>query len=330
MNNRQAIKIAGIGSYLPERVMTNTDFEKFLDTSDEWIRTRTGIRERRIAENGEDALTMAKEASLRALNDAKLTAQDLDLIIVATSTPCVPLPATACYLQNELGCLGIAAFDISAACSGFVYALINGSFLMASGRYRHALIVGAEKMSSITDFDDRGICILLGDGAGAVVIAPADNDTSGLYNHCMGSDGSGAPMLCVPAGGSTTPASADTVDQGLHYLKMNGREVYKFAVVKMQEVIAETIDKSGIGTDDLALIVPHQSNQRIIESAANKLGIPMSKFVINIDRCGNTSAASIPLALDEAYRQNRVKPGDWILLVGFGAGYTWASALIRI
>jgi len=322
--------IRGIGSYLPEKVMTNADFEKFLDTSDEWIRTRSGIRERRIAGDDEDSLTMAVQASQRALDDAKLQPEDIDLIILATSTPNVPIPATACYLQKELGCDHTAAFDLQAACSGFVYALVNGTFLMTSGRYRNALIVGTEKMSSITDFKDRSVCVLLGDGAGAVVISQADNEISGMYDHCLGANGSGTQMLWVPAGGSREPASIKTVNERLHYLKMNGREVYKFAVIKMRQVIDESLKRAGITVDDLALIVPHQSNQRIIESVSDKLGIPISKFAMNIDRCGNTSAASVPLALDEAYQQGRVKRGDWILLAGFGAGYTWASALFRL
>ncbi|MHC4441114.1 MAG: beta-ketoacyl-ACP synthase III [Planctomycetota bacterium] len=330
MDKKLSLMIRGTGSYLPERVMTNADFAKFLDTSDEWIHTRTGIRERRIAGDDEDSLTMAKEASIRALDSAGVSASEIDLIVVATSTPYVPLPATACYLQRELGCGHTAAFDVSAACSGFVYALVNGSYLMTSGRYGHALIVGSEKMSTVTDFTDRTVCVLLGDAAGAVVLSPADNGVSGLYDHILGADGSGAGMLHIPGGGTKTPASIESVKERLHYLKMNGREVYKFAVVKMQEVIVETLDRVGIQLDDLALIIPHQSNQRMIESAGRKLGIPMSKIALNIDRYGNTSAASIPVALDEAYRGGRIKAGDWVLLAGFGAGYTWASALIRL
>lgn len=330
MSKRIPIMIRGIGSVLPERVMTNADFEKSLDTSDEWIRTRTGISERHLVSEGENTLTMALDASRRALDDAKLAPDDIDLIIVATSTPYVTLPATACYLQKELGCRQIGAFDVAAACSGFVYGLNSAAGLMAAAGYKHALIVGAETMSSINDFDDRTICVLLGDGAGAVVLSQADNDTSGLYDFCLGSNGEGATQLWVPGGGSMAPASTKTVNEKLHYLKMNGREVYKFAVVRMQQVVAETMERAGLTPDDLALIVPHQSNLRIIESVSTKLGIPMSKMAVNIDRCGNTSAASIPLALDEAYRAGRIKKGDWILLAGFGAGYTWASALIRM
>ncbi len=321
--------IQGMGSCLPDRVMTNADFEKTLDTSDEWIRTRTGIRERRIAGDGENTLTLALSASQRALDDAGLAPADLDLIIVATSTPFVPIPATACYLQNKLGCGHTGAFDVQAACSGFVYALVTGAYLLSSGQYHHVLVLGAETMSSVTDFEDRSLCVLLGDGASAAILSQADNDVSGMYDHCLGSDGGGAPMLWVPAGGSMEPASTKTVNERLHYLKMNGREVYKFAVVKMREVIEETAARARISIDDLTLIVPHQSNLRIIESVSEKLGIPMRKMAVNIEKYGNTSAASVPLALEEACRAGRVSRGDWILLAGFGAGYTWASALLR-
>lgn len=322
--------IRGLGSCLPERVVTNADFEKTLDTSDEWIRTRSGIRERRIVAEGENTLTMAVTASRRALDDARLGPEDVDLIVLATSTGYVPIPATACYIQQELGCRNIGAFDLSAACSGFVYAFISGVSLMANGPYRNVLVIGAETMSSVTDFEDRSTCVLLGDGAGAVVISHADNDVSGLYDQCLGADGSGAPTLWVPAGGCMEPPTTRTVNERLHYLKMNGREVYKFAVVKMQEVVADALERTGLSADDVALIVPHQSNIRIIESVSDKLGIPMSKMAVNIDRVGNTSAASIPLALEEAYREDRVKRGDWVLMAGFGAGFTWATALVRM
>jgi len=330
MGDRIPMAIRGLGSAVPDRVMTNADFEKTLETSDEWIRSRTGIRERRIAGDHEDTLTMAAVSSRQALADAGLAPGDLDLIVVATCTPVVPTPATACFLQHELGCRHIGAFDVQAACSGFVYALVSAVYLMSSGRYRNALVVASEKMSAITDFEDRSTCVLLGDGAGAAVIGPAENGVSGFYEHCLGADGSGARLIWVPAGGSKEPASERTVAENLHYLKMRGREVYKFAVTKMRDVIAETTARAGISLDDLALIIPHQSNLRIIESAAEKLGVAPAKFAVNIDRFGNTSAASIPMALHEAYRTGRIKSGDWVLMAGFGAGLSWASALIRL
>lgn len=320
--------IRGIGSAVPRRVMTNADFERIVDTSDEWIRTRSGIRERHIAEDGENTLTLARDASQQALERAGLTGRDLDLIILATSTPYMPLPATACFLQHELGCGTTPAFDLSAACSGFVYSVVIAAHMLGP-KYRNILVIGAETMSRVTDFQDRGTCILLGDGAGAAVISAADDATSGLYAHQMFTDGGGASMIWIPAGGSQQPASSETVNQRLHYLKMRGREVYKFAVTRMQEVIINTLAQAGLPASELTLIIPHQSNARIIESAVEKLGVPAEKVVMNIDRYGNTSAASIPLGMDEAWREGRVKRGDWILLAGFGAGLTWASALIR-
>ncbi len=322
--------VRGTGSAVPERTVTNADFEKRIDTSDEWIRTRTGIRERRFVGPGENTLTLAVTASRRALEAAQLEPGDIDLIIVATSTPYAPLPATACFLQDALGCRHIPAFDLSAACSGFVYAFVTAAHMLGPDRYRKALVVGAETMSAVTDFEDRGTCILLGDGAGAAIISATDNGSSGLYEHSLYADGSGAQMIWVPGGGSLEPASNKTLSERMHYLKMKGREVYKFAVTRMQEVIVDTLAHAGISARDVALIVPHQSNLRIIESAAEKLGVPMDRIAINIDRYGNTSAASVPLALDESVRNGRVKGGDWVLLAGFGAGLTWGSALVRL
>jgi 3-oxoacyl-[acyl-carrier-protein] synthase-3 len=330
MAERIPMMIRGTGSAVPERVMTNADFEKTLDTSDEWIRTRTGIQERRIAADGENTLTLAVQASREALANAGLSAGDLDLIVVATCTPALPLPATACLLQHELGCGQIPAFDLQAACSGFVYALVTAACLLEPGRYRNVLVVGAETMSRITDFEDRAICVLLGDGAGAVVVSPADNELSGLYDHALGADGGGAYLIWVPAGGSAEPASTKSVNERLHYMRMKGREVYKFAVTQMQEVIVSTLERSGLSAHDLALVIPHQSNLRIMESARARLELPLEKMAVNIDRYGNTSAASIPMALSEAWQSGRIKRGDWVLLAGFGAGLTWGSALLRL
>lgn len=310
--------------------MTNDDFARFLDTSDEWIRTRTGIRERRIAGEDENSLTLAITASRRALEDSGLAPADLDFIVFATTTPAYPLPSTACFLQDALGCRHIPAFDMAAACAGFVYGFVTAACLMKTGGYRHVLVVGAEKMTAVTDFEDRATCVILADGAGAAILGPPDDDRCGLYEHCLGADGSGAKLIYVPAGGSAMPASARTVAQRQHYMKMNGREVYKFAVIKMQQILIETVQRAGLTVDDLAYVVPHQSNLRIIESAAHKMGLPMDKIAVNIDRYGNTSAASIPMALEEAWRSGRVKKGDWVLMAGFGAGLTWGSALIRL
>ncbi len=322
--------LRGMGSAVPEHVMTNADFEKCLDTSDEWIRTRTGIRERRVAGQHENTLTLSVRASRQALERASMTPADIDMIVLATTTPYVQCPGTACFLQHELGCRIIPAFDIQAACSGFVYALVTAAHLLDPDRYRNILVLGSETMTRLADFEDRATCILFGDGAGAAVLSAVDNGTSGLYEHELFADGSGAQMIWVPAGGSLEPASTRTVNERLHFLKMKGREVYKFAVTRMQEIIHDTLTRAGLGIEDVAMIIPHQSNLRIIESAGEKLGIPAEKIAINIDRFGNTSAASIPLALEEAMNSGKVKSGDYVLVAGFGAGLTWASALIRL
>ncbi len=330
MGDRIPLAIRGMGSAQPDRIMTNDDFAEFLDTSDEWIRTRTGIRERRIAGEDENSLTLATIASKRAIEDAGLSPGDIDLIIFATTTPAYPLPSTACFLQQALGCGQVPAFDMAAACAGFVYGFVMGASMMNTAGYRHVLVVGAEKMSAMTDFQDRATCVILADGAGAAILGPPDDEQCGLYEHCLGADGSGAKLIWIPAGGSATPATVKTVEERQHYMKMNGREVYKFAVLKMQEILIDTTRRAGLSVDDLAYVVPHQSNLRIIESAAQKMGLPMDKIAVNIDRCGNTSAASIPMALEEAWRAGRVKKGDWVLMAGFGAGLTWGSALIRL
>jgi len=310
--------------------MTNADFEKYLDTSDEWIQTRTGIRERRICTDGENTLTLAVEAARNALDKSRLAPADVDLIVLATSTPAYPIPATACFVQHALGCRTVPAFDIAAACCGFIYAFVAAAGMMASAQYRHALVIGAEAMSSVTDFQDRGICIILGDGAGATVLGPADDSVAGVYDQYLAADGSGAELIIVPAGGSAEPPSVEAIQARRHYLKMRGREVYKFAVTKMQEVIHGAVQRAGLTINDLALIIPHQSNARIIESAVAKLGMSMSRVAMNIDKYGNTSAASIPLALEEAINTGRVHKGDWVLLAGFGGGLTWGSVLLRL
>ncbi len=330
MKARWAVEIVGTGAYAPSKVVSNDDFAKRLDTSDEWIVQRTGIRERRIVAPGQGTLDMSVQASRQALADAKLTPEEIDLIIVATATPEHPLPSTSCELQAALGCGWIPAFDIGAACSGYVYALVNAANFIASGMATRVLFLGAETLTSITDMEDRGTAILFGDAAGAAILKPSDDPNQGILAARLGADGGRARAVWVPGGGSAEPASIKTVNERLHYMKMKGRAIYKFAVNMMHSLVKETAEDAGVNLDELALVIPHQSNLRIIESAVGRLGIPMEKVAINIDRFGNTSAASIGLAVHEARETGRIKSGDLVMLVAFGAGLTWASALLRI
>jgi 3-oxoacyl-[acyl-carrier-protein] synthase-3 len=320
--------ILGIGTSIPDRVLTNAELEEMVDTSNEWIVSRTGIRERRIAAEEETTGDLAEEAARKALAAAGLTPGDLELIIVATVTPDMPFPATACILQDRLGAPYPAAFDLEAACSGFVYALAMASQAIETGLFDNALIIGAETLSKITDFTDRGTCVLLGDGAGAAVLGPVE-DGSGVLSSYLGADGGGGEFLMQPAGGSLNPATVETVEQRLHYVKMEGREVFKFAVRKMGDAAQEALDRCGMDFEDVDLYVPHQANYRIIESSARRFGLPMDKVMVNIDRYGNTSSASIPVALDEANAEGRINSGDIVLLVAFGGGLTWGSAVVR-
>lgn len=325
------MRISGSGRALPERVLTNDYFSKRLDTSDEWIRERTGILERHVVSDGESTAVLATEAARRAIENAGLTIQDIDLIVVATITPECILPSTACFVQSALGGPPVPAFDLAAACSGFIYGLIVCSSMLQSGHYGHILLIGAETMSRITDYEDRSTCILFGDAAGAVVLSPAPNGGGpGLLHYQMAAEGSSPHLLCVPAGGSRLPASQMTLNERLHYIKMQGREVYKLAVKRNLELIDTTLSEAGVRADDITLVIPHQSNLRIIESARQRLGLPEDRVYTNIQRYGNTSAASIPLGIDECRRNGRIKAGDIVLLVAFGAGLTWASALIRM
>ena len=330
MKIRWAMEIAGTGAHLPKRAVTNDEFTKHLDTSDEWIVQRTGIRERRIAGPDENTLTLSVGAARQALDDAGLRPDDIDLIIHATATPNHVLPATACELQAELGCGWIPAFDIEAACSGFVYALISAAQFINGGMAKTVLILGSESLTRITDMEDRGTAILFGDGAGAAIVRATQDPTKGILAARLGADGSRARSVWVPAGGAAEPASIKTVNERLHFMKMKGREIYKFAVTMMHSLVQETADEARIRLEDLALVIPHQSNLRIIESAVGRLGISMDRVAINIDRYGNTSAASIAMALHEARETGRIKPDDLVMLVGFGAGLTWGSALLRI
>jgi 3-oxoacyl-[acyl-carrier-protein] synthase-3 len=330
MKTGWAVEIAGTGACVPAQVVTNDDFAKRLDTSDEWILKRTGIRERRIAGPGETTLTLSESASRQALADADLRPDQIDLIVHATATPDHVLPATACELQAKLGCGWIPAFDISAACSGFVYALVNAAQFIDSGMAKKVLVLGSETLTTITDMEDRGTAILFGDGAGAAVLQPSEDPTRGILAARLGADGERARAVWVPGGGSAEPPSIRTVNERMHYMKMRGREIYKFAVTMMHSLVEETADDAGIELDELALLIPHQSNLRIIESAVSRLGMSMDRVAINIDRYGNTSAASIGMALHEALDTGRVKSGDLVMLVAFGAGLTWGSVLMRI
>lgn len=330
MPARQRAAIVGFGSAVPSRVMTNADFEKYLDTSDEWITKRTGIKERRILSEGETTSDLAVEASQKALKNAGLTPDDLDLIICGTVSPDMPFPASACFVQAKLGVHDVPAFDISAACSGFVYSLATASQFIETGRYRNILVIGADSLSRVTDYQDRGSCILFGDGAGAVILQATDEADRGVLYTVMHTEGSGWDYIHVPAGGTLTPTSEETVRQKQHYVKMRGRDVYKFAVEKMQWLLGNCMEQCNLSVDDVDLVVPHQVNVRIIESATQKHNFPMEKVYLNIQRYGNTSAGSIPIALAEAVEEGQAGPGSTILLVAFGAGLTWGGAVVRL
>lgn len=316
--------IAGTGSYLPEKVLTNKDLEKMVDTTDEWIVTRTGIKERRIAGNNQATSDMAIEASKNALASAKVDAADIELIIVATVTPDMFFPSTACIVQNSIGAKNAICFDISAACSGFIYGLEVARAFIESGRVNNALVIGAEKLSSITDWTDRSTCVLFGDGAGAVVLKQSE-DKGGLLNSFLASDGALGELLCVPAGGSKMPVCKEVIEQRLNFIKMKGNEVFKYAVKYMSEAVLKVVDEAGISIDEVTWIVPHQANTRIISAIASRLGLNMDKFYLNLEKTGNLSGASIPVALDEAVRNGKIKKGDKIILVAFGAGFTWGA-----
>ncbi|HEX7090244.1 MAG TPA: beta-ketoacyl-ACP synthase III [Longimicrobiales bacterium] len=322
------VEIVSTGRYLPERVMTNAELERMVDTSDEWIRERTGIRERRIAPLEVGCAEMGAEAARIAMCRAQIHPGEVDLIVVATATPDRLLPATACDLQSLLGATNAAAFDISAACSGFIYALAVAEGYLAAGRGEIALVVSTEKMSGITDWTDRSTCVLFGDGAGAAVVRRSTNGR-GLISQFIRSDGSLAELLWRPAGGVKMPLDQGLLEERMHLVKMAGREVFKAAVRSMAEAADQALLRAGMTGKDIDLFVPHQANIRIIEATARYAGIPMEKVFVNVDRYGNMSSATVPIALDEAQEQGRLKPGDNVLLVAFGAGFTWGSAVLR-
>lgn len=322
--------IAGFGIGIPEEVLTNADFEKMVDTTDEWIVKRTGIRERRVVSDGQATLHLALEAARQALGDAGAEARDLDLIVCATITPEMMCPSSACLLQKELGATDAAAFDVAAACSGFVYGLTVGSQFIKTGMYKKILVIGADALTRFTDYTDRTSCILFGDGAGAVVIEPTDDPAKGIIYNVMHADGTGWDFIHIPSGGSRRPASRETVDAREHFIKMRGRDVYKFAVEKMQWLLGDCMEQCNLSPDDVDMVIPHQVNIRIIKSAADKFNFPMEKVYINIDRFGNTSNASVAMALVEAVQTGRIGRGSTVILAAFGAGLTWAGSVIRL
>jgi 3-oxoacyl-[acyl-carrier-protein] synthase-3 len=327
-NNYQAM-ISGLGFAVPERILTNTDLENMVDTSDEWIRARTGMIERHICDDSIATSDLSTQAAQKALAMAGIKAKDLDIIIVATVTGDNPFPATACFVQKNLGATRAAAFDISAACSGFLYGLTIANNFIGNGTYKNILIVGAEILTKITDYTDRTTCVLFGDGAGAAVVQPSDGKR-GIIKTLIKSDGRLTDLLYLPGGGSRNPASHETIDQHLHYLKMEGPEVFKAAVQAMGDAANHILNQAGIKSNQLALLIPHQANIRIIQATARRIKLPMDKVFVNVDRYGNTSSASIPIALTEAIEQGRLKKDDLCLLVSFGGGFTTGAVLLKL
>lgn len=322
--------VTGVGSYLPGRVLTNSDLEKIVDTSDEWITTRTGIKERRIADKREATSDLAIQAAKKAIGQAKIRPEEIDLIIVATVTPDMITPAAACIVQKALGCSKAVAFDLNAACTGFIYALSCAKQFLLNDEYKIALVIGAETLSRVTDFSDRNTCVLFGDGAGAVILqVKNESERRGILSSFLASDGTYTDLLKIPAGGSRRPATLETVKGKLHYLKMNGNEVFKLAVQKMIEAALKALKSSKVKCDELDLVIPHQANIRIIEAMAKRLKIPMEKVLLTIQKYGNISAATTPIALEEAVLEGKIKKGNLVELVAFGAGLTWGAAVIK-
>jgi len=329
MESRVPVCIAGTGSYLPERVLTNADLERLVDTSDEWITTRTGIKERRIAADGEFTSHLATNAARKALEQAGLEAAELDLIIVATISPDTLTPATACYLQQNLGAYRAVAFDISAACSGFLYAMKIAKRLISDGAFQNALILGAEKLSAFVNWNDRSTCVLFGDGAGAAILRRAGEGDGEILATNIGTDGGQTHLLNIPGGGSACPITSENAEQRLATLAMIGREVFKHAVTRMRDTARTVIRRAGLRPEDIQLVIPHQANLRIIEALAARLDVPRDRVFVNLTKYGNTSAAACAIALDEANRSGAISKGGHLVIVAFGAGLTWASAAIR-
>lgn len=323
------VKISGLGTYVPPKLLTNDDLEKLVETTNEWILQRTGIKQRHIVEPGVATSDLAWEASTIAMEQAGVTPEQIGFIVVGTTTPDTIFPSTACVLQAKIGATRAWGFDLGAACSGFTYGLTTGMQMVASGAHDHALVVGADVMSSIIDYRDRTTCVLFGDGAGAVVVSVADENEPAIIDWAHEIDGTGGPALCMPAGGSRMPASHETVDKRLHYVKQDGQSVFKFAVRKTEEISRRVLDKNGIDPSEIDLFVSHQANRRIITAAADRLGLPPEKVIINLEMYGNTTAGTIPLALADAVAEGRLKRGDLVLLASVGAGFTVGSVLLR-
>jgi 3-oxoacyl-[acyl-carrier-protein] synthase-3 len=325
---KRTVSIIGTGSYVPERVLTNADLEKMVDTTDEWIISRTGIKERRLAAPDEHTSDLATKAARAAIEQAGISVDEIDLIVVATVTPDMFFPATACFVQQKLQAKRAACFDVSAACSGFVYGLEIAQQFITSHTYNTILVIGAEKLSTIVDWTDRNTCVLFGDGAGAAILRSRAG-SHGVITTYMGSDGDYCDILSMPGGGSRMPTTKDNIDQRLNTMKMSGKEVYKQAVTAMLTAANTALEQAGLKTEDLACIIPHQANMRIIEAIAGRMNLPVDRFFVNLDRYGNTSAAAVAIALDEANRSGRMQIGDYVLLIVFGGGLTWASSVIQ-
>ncbi|MGE0493475.1 MAG: beta-ketoacyl-ACP synthase III [Vulcanimicrobiota bacterium] len=324
----QPVGVVGLGHYVPEKIVTNKELEKTVDTTDEWIRARTGIHERRMAAAEECSSDLGVRAARLALEDAGITAEQLDLVVVGTMTPDTPMPATACLISHKLGATNAGAFDVSVACSGFAYSLAVGAQFISTGALRYVLVVGADTMTRVMNWKDRSTCVLFGDGAGAVVLGRVD-EGQGILSYHLGADGSGGPHLRIPAGGGAQPGGTEGLTKADYSLQMNGKEVYRFAVSALGEAAVAAVEKAGLTSEDVDLFIPHQANMRIIRSAAKRLGVPDERVFINLEKYGNTSCASIPLALSEARDQGRLKPGDLVVLVGFGGGLAWGAVALR-
>lgn len=321
--------ISGVGHYVPDKILSNSDLEKMVDTNDEWITTRTGIKERRILDKEKGTSYMATKAAQIVLEETGTSPEELDLILLATVTPDMPVPSAASFVQRNLGAGNSWGFDVNGGCTGFMCALTTGTQFIESGRYKKVLVIGADKMSAITNYEDRTTCVLFGDAAGAVLLESCENDNLGIEDFILHLDGAGAESLTIAGGGSLYPASQETIDKKMHYIQQDGKTVFKHAVVGMADVSAKIVERNNLRDKDIRFFIPHQANYRIIDAAAKKMGLDPERVVININKYGNTTAATIPLAMSETYRAKKLQKGDWIVLAAFGAGFTWGSVLLR-